>query len=78
MWQDGSAALPPAEILPPDEWEWVSDWKIDGSGLRDMKGWEYTKELGKFDASRGERSANTSNAFGSLVICMILDVRGRT
>ena len=52
--QDGSAALPPVEILPPDDWEWVSDWKIDGSGGRDTGGWEYTKEIGKFDASRGE------------------------
>lgn len=42
------------EVLPPDDWEWVCEWKIDGSGGRDTGGWEYTKEIGKFDASRGE------------------------
>lgn len=52
--QDGSPALSPEEIRPPDEWGWVSEWKIDGSGERDTEGWEYTKQMEKFDPSRGE------------------------
>lgn len=54
MSQDGSAALPPVEILPPDDWGWVSEWKIDGSGGRDVGGWEYAKDLGDFDSSCGK------------------------
>lgn len=50
------------EVLPPDDWEWVSEWKIDGSGGRDTGGWEYTKEIGKFDASRGEYSDRSSGS----------------
>lgn len=52
--QDGSAALGPAVIKLPDDWVWASEWKIDGSGGRDGDGWEYGKDLIKFNTSRGE------------------------
>lgn len=52
--QDGSAALGPTVIKLPDDWVWASEWKIDGSGGRDDDGWEYGKDLIKFNTSRGE------------------------
>ncbi|CAN0198314.1 unnamed protein product, partial [Laminaria digitata] len=61
--QDGSSALPPVEVLPPDDWEWVSEWKIDGSGGRDTVGWEYAKDIGKFDASRVPRGKKRADRF---------------
>ncbi len=52
--QDGSAALPANSIKLPDDWVWAHEWKIDGSGGRDTGGWEYGKDLIKFNVSRGE------------------------
>lgn len=55
--QDGSAALPANSIKLPDDWVWAHEWKIDGSGGRDTGGWEYGKDLIKFNVSRGGRRA---------------------
>lgn len=41
-------------VKVPDDWDWASEWKIDGSGGRDVGGWEYSKDLTKFNLSRGE------------------------
>ncbi|CAM9531263.1 unnamed protein product [Hapterophycus canaliculatus] len=61
--QDGSAALPPKQILCPDEWTWASEWKIDGSGGRDIGGWEYSKDLTKFNSSRVPRGKKLADRF---------------
>lgn len=69
--QDGSAALSPSEIRPPDDWEWISEWKIDRSGERDVGGWEYSKETRKFDSSRGETLMSALICLFSLECCIV-------
>eukprot|EP00903_Cladosiphon_okamuranus_P016116 g14873.t1 len=62
-YKDGSAALGPAVIKLPDDWVWASEWKIDGSGGRDGDGWEYGKDLIKFNTSRVPREKRALDRF---------------
>ncbi|CAM9726221.1 unnamed protein product [Ectocarpus fasciculatus] len=62
-YKDGSSALPPRQVLCPDEWTWASEWKIDGSGGRDEGGWEYSKSLMKFNSVREPRGRRLADRF---------------
>eukprot|EP00752_Nemacystus_decipiens_P011312 g10052.t1 len=62
-YKDGSAALGPALIKLPDDWVWASEWKIDGSEGRDGDGWEYGKDLIKFNNSRVPREKRALDRF---------------
>ncbi|CAM9119429.1 unnamed protein product [Discosporangium mesarthrocarpum] len=62
-YKEGSPALPPGEIRPPDEWTWVTEWKIDRSGGRDQGGWEYMNKIGKFDTSQVPRGKRFTDKF---------------
>ncbi|CAM9233558.1 unnamed protein product [Choristocarpus tenellus] len=62
-YKDGTPALAPGEILPPDDWIWVTEWKIDRSGGRDQGGWEYTNKIGQFDSSKVPRQMKLTHKF---------------
>ena len=49
---DGTPAISPEDVSPPQNWRWVANWKVERqSGSQSSTGWEYATSLERFQVS---------------------------